>query len=96
MTRNKRPRGGWEALVGEIIRGTPRLEKALCRGQTYLFDVSDDDQIERENCELEAKRMCARCPELEPCTRWVDSLPLSQRPGGVVAGHGPASAKGAA
>jgi WhiB family redox-sensing transcriptional regulator len=34
-----------------------------------------------------ALQICAHCPELTRCRDWVDSLPASQRPLGVIAGR---------
>lgn len=80
---------GWEQLLAAILRGQPRLPKALCRQQMYLFDADDPDIIERENQQREAMRLCGRCPELPVCRDFVDGLPKSQRPHGVVAGQAP-------
>ena len=85
------------ALLEVVLRGTPSLPKALCRRQYRLFDADDPDQIERENQQREALRLCSRCPELQKCRDYVDALPASQRPHGVVAGVLlPATTKGAA
>jgi hypothetical protein len=84
------------ALLEVILRGTPSLPKALCRKQYRLFDADDPDQIERENQQREALRLCSRCPELQKCRDYVDTLPTSQRPHGVVAGVLLPATKGAA
>lgn len=34
-----------------------------------------------------AVRTCGQCPALAPCGQWLDGLPRSRRPGGVVAGR---------
>jgi hypothetical protein len=78
-------------LLGAILRGVPKLPKALCRGQIRLFDADDPNDVERENQRYDAAKLCSRCPELDPCSAWVDSLPPSRRPAGVVAGHVPSN-----
>lgn len=77
----------WVELLSAVLRRAPRLPKALCRRQPNLFDADDPDPIERENQQREAMRLCNACPQLEECRAWVDSLPKSSRPHGVVAGR---------
>lgn len=78
---------GCVPLLAEVLHGTPRLPDALCRRQPRLFDCDHPDQVERENQQLEAQRLCARCPDLEPCGVWLNSLRPSERPHGVLAGR---------
>ncbi len=76
-----------DTLLGTLL-GAPALPGARCRGRSHLFDPADT----REPPEIVAQRhaqaleLCSGCPSLEPCREWLDGLPKSKRPGGVVAG----------
>ncbi|MEH3129156.1 MAG: WhiB family transcriptional regulator [Mycolicibacterium neoaurum] len=67
---------------------TPALPGARCRGRAHLFDERHPD----ENTEVARQRqtqalgLCSRCPALDACRVWLNSLPASQQPSGVVAG----------
>lgn len=60
----------------------PVLDDAACVGRWNLFDYSDDPAVIAT-----ALRVCARCPALNACRSWVDSLPPAHRPAGVTGGH---------
>ncbi|KAA1248763.1 hypothetical protein F0Q45_18765 [Mycobacterium simiae] len=62
----------WVELTAAILRGTPRLPGALCRGRTELFDADDE---ETAAC---ATALCRRCPDKQPCTTWADTLRHNQ------------------
>ncbi|MGP4058782.1 hypothetical protein ACTWP6_28845 [Mycobacterium sp. 4D054] len=66
----------------------PSLPGAKCRGRHSLFDDAatgeHPDVVVRRHAE--AIVLCARCPALDRCVDWYESLPRSQRPFGVVAG----------
>lgn len=66
----------------------PRLDGALCRGHSELFDPAErgDDTSDTAERLAYAVRVCRHCPALDACRRWFDSLPLRQRPRGVTAG----------
>lgn len=76
-------------LLASILRELPRLDGGLCRGRHQVFDTpepgTDPEIVEYRR--HTAVSICKRCPALTACAAWVDSLPLSQRPAGVVAGH---------
>jgi len=66
----------------EALQSAPNLSGALCKGRWDLFDeTTDPELIER------ATHICASCPAATACAEWLDSLPKSQRPCGVVAGR---------
>ncbi|MDQ1304720.1 MAG: WhiB family transcriptional regulator, redox-sensing transcriptional regulator [Actinomycetota bacterium] len=69
--------------------GTPALPGARCRGRSHLFDDAAQgepaDTVEARH--RQAIGLCQRCPALEQCGSWLDSLKPSQRPAGVVAGR---------
>ncbi len=70
----------------------PNLPGARCAGRHKLFDATIEGtrtgpDIEVAQARAEALRLCAGCPELGPCGRWLAALPKSQRPAGVVAGQ---------
>jgi hypothetical protein len=84
------PRGGrrrhgvdapWLLLLGAVLKNTPRLTDGLCIGGPEDFERMDAEGVER------ALHVCARCPERVPCRRWVDALPRTHRPVGVVGGR---------
>lgn len=71
------------------LAGAPSLPGARCRGRSHLFDPAGDHEppptVEaRHN---QALGLCAHCPSLDRCAAWVDSLPKTRRPEGVIAGR---------
>lgn len=83
----------WVALLEKVLRQSAALPDALCRNRSDLFDVEHHDPDEREYATGRAAELCSRCPELAACSEWLDSLPRSRRPGGVVAGQVPPAPK---
>jgi WhiB family transcriptional regulator, redox-sensing transcriptional regulator len=78
------------ALLLEL-RDIPALPGAACRGRERLFDRTIAASTTGETkattkARRAARRVCAECPELETCWAWVESLPLSHRPKGIVGG----------
>lgn len=72
----------------------PSLPGAACAGRWELFDHAAEAKTTglaagraQAKAQDEALRVCAGCPQLEPCKAWVDSLPRNKRPYGVVAGR---------
>lgn len=69
--------------------GCPVLPGARCRGRSRLFDPARKG----ERSEIVAQRhaqavgLCHRCPSLDACRAWLESLKPSRRPTGVVAGQ---------
>ena len=67
----------------------PSLPGAKCRGRHSLFDDGatgeHPDVVNQRH--VQALELCALCPVLTRCEDWLDSLPTSQRPVGVVAGQ---------
>ncbi|TPG31661.1 DUF6455 family protein [Mycolicibacterium hodleri] len=74
----------WVDLTVEILRGTPRLDGALCVGNVDLFEGEDGRHGERTAV---AVAMCHRCEALPDCRRWLSSLPKAHRPPGVCGGQ---------
>jgi hypothetical protein len=74
-------------LLAAILRDSVKLTGALCTHRHQLFDAEAGDQADREYAADRAKKMCRRCPVLTDCRDWINSLPPSQRPAGVVAGQ---------
>jgi hypothetical protein len=73
------PKEGVIELLVEVLRGQPRLPRALCRGEWPTFDGEDEADKAR------ALEICSHCPELAACRDWRDRQPW---PGvtGVVGG----------
>ncbi|WP_370066841.1 WhiB family transcriptional regulator [Mycobacterium sp. MAA66] len=68
----------WLVLLGEILRGTPRLDGASCATvDPRIFDGDDIDQ---------ARDICQRCPARTACAAWAETLP-SRTVFGLVAGE---------
>lgn len=68
------------------LAGSPALPGARCRGKSHLFDGAEpgEDTTARYD---QALGLCAACPALGRCSRWLDGLPARKRPRGVVAGR---------
>ncbi|MGV0618170.1 hypothetical protein ABQE58_25080 [Mycolicibacterium elephantis] len=88
----------WVALLEKVLRDSAALPHAFCRERPELFDppAADTHPDDADYAERAALRLCRACPELNPCAAWVESLPKSKRPCGVVAGQVPAAPKQAA
>jgi hypothetical protein len=65
-----------------MMTTTPDLPGAACVDERATFDAVLEDATDVGR----AVRICARCPALAACSRWVASLPPLQRPGGVTGG----------
>jgi hypothetical protein len=92
VTRLDEP--GWVSLLADILRGTPRLENAACVGRwPGLFDPpARGETLDHPDVEYRhgiAVGICNTCVCRVECGRFVDSLPVSKRPAGVVAGRRP-------
>ncbi len=77
----------WRDLAA-AISAAPAFPGARCRGRPHLFDPGEaqepvDIVVQRQ---AQALELCARCPSLGRCRDWLDSLPRSKKPRGVVAG----------
>ncbi|MCV7285354.1 WhiB family transcriptional regulator [Mycolicibacterium wolinskyi] len=71
-------RDGWIDLVAAIVRGTPALPGALCRGQADLFDAQWSSTASA------AAELCHMCPDLAPCRQWAAT---ERNLHGVIAGR---------
>lgn len=73
----------------DALAVAPALPGAKCRGRHHLFDEPerDADPDDAEYQQQAALRLCSHCPSLVRCAEWVDSLPPSKRPPGVVGGR---------
>lgn len=71
------------------LAGAPALPGARCRGRAHLFDPVEfaESPIVLQQRHAQALALCERCPALNRCRAWVDSLPPGKRPRGVVAGR---------
>lgn len=76
----------WSAM----IRSAPDLRGALCAGSDrwdYDLDQAGETPTERTERLERAVAICRRCPVLAQCRSWVETLPPSKRPTGVVGGR---------
>lgn len=73
------------------LKGIPRLPGAACAegGRWFAFDPPHHDETAADVAYRHqvALRICQSCPVLADCKSWVDSLPRSRRPRGVIAGR---------
>lgn len=76
----------WQAFAAALA-GIPALPGAACRGLSEPFDQPVDGETAKDTAyrHQTALSICRGCPALPACTAWVESLPPSRRPGGVVA-----------
>ena len=89
MSAHKEP--GWVSLLAELLRGTPKLDGACVGRWPGLWDppTKDEDPPDSEYRHSRALTICRNCSCLDACASWVEGLPRSQRPAGVVAGRLP-------
>lgn len=73
----------------DLASAAPVFEDAKCVGQHDLFDAAEpgEDRDQALTRLQEARTLCRSCPALAACGDWLQALPRSQRPGGVVAGR---------
>ena len=71
-------------LLADLASDIPDLPGAACRGQQHVMDISDG---RHRDAIAAAQAICGGCGVLRECEAWLDSLPKTQRPSGVVAGH---------
>ena len=73
--------------LADAVANIPPLPDARCRGMWAAFDPARDGESDEQSEQRHqlAIRICHRCPELGPCTQWIDTLPRTKHPGGVVA-----------
>ena len=81
--------GALDELLTDLS-AAPRLEGARCRGRHELFDAAEGKGA-ANGPDVRARYdraigLCTACPALQRCAQWVNSLPSTKRPGGVVAG----------
>ena len=71
------------------LAGIPALPGARCRGRPHLFDAkrAGEDADVASARHAQALALCAGCPALTRCEEWIDSLPPSRQPAGIVAGR---------
>jgi hypothetical protein len=76
------------ALLADLAQSPP-LPGASCRGLSHLFDAAMDwdGGNSRRLARKAARRVCASCPCLDACGSWIETLPQSRRPAGIVAGR---------
>ncbi len=70
----------WEALV-DALTGAPDLSNGRCKGRWDLWDETDLPEVV-----FYTTNQCQTCPALAECRAWMNSLPPSKSPCGVVAG----------
>lgn len=72
----------------DAIALAPSLPGAKCRGRHRLFDPPEPgaDPAEVADAQAAALKLCAACTSLPRCAAWVESLPPTKRPDGVVGG----------
>ena len=75
--------------VFAALAAAPDLPGAACRGLAPGFDAARPDETVAEvaHRHLAALAICAKCPALAACSSWLETLPVRERPVGVVAGR---------
>lgn len=71
------------------VGAAPALPGARCRGKHHLFDEqgTHEDPETADQRHTQALGLCRGCTALASCQQWLDTLPSSKRPPGVVAGQ---------
>jgi hypothetical protein len=73
-------------LIDAITRTVPRLPGARCRNHRDLFDRTAIRGAGMNKARREALEICAGCPALLQCRRWINGLEPDAKPRGVIAG----------
>jgi WhiB family redox-sensing transcriptional regulator len=73
----------------DFIGLAPALPGAKCRGRHSTFDEAAPDEAPETVAQRHAQALssCSRCPSLERCRDWINSVKPSKRPEGVCAGQ---------
>lgn len=82
----------WDSMVDQL-GPIPDLPGAMCVGSSQLYDSTivgapgskDDENL--EYARTAALRLCNRCPALQACAGWLDTIPARHQPAGVIAGR---------
>lgn len=73
---------GVVGLLSAILGGTPKLEGAHCKGKSEIWDETSCPELIEY-----AVNHCLSCRAQQECARWLDGLPKSKQPIGIVAGR---------
>ena len=78
----------FDQLLG-ALSGIPDLDGAACIGLWEAFDPPEhgESATDVEYRHSAALHLCRTCPTLADCRQWLDRLPRSKKPHGVVAGR---------
>ncbi len=79
----------FDLLVGH---DSAHLQQAACKGRHGLFDARrhNEPHTDAAKRHTAATTICRRCPALEACQRWADTLTRAERAdSGVLAGTPP-------
>lgn len=74
-------------LLDAIARSVLKLPGAACRDHRELFDRTAARGRDITAARTQALQICAGCPALAACQRWISSLDEHERPRGIVAGQ---------
>ncbi|MGV0874245.1 hypothetical protein [Mycolicibacterium sp. XJ879] len=77
-----------------LLEGIPALDGARCKNRSELYERTNGEHrmtgrlttTELESARCAALRICSECPALRQCRAYLQGLPMSQRPRGVIAG----------
>jgi hypothetical protein len=79
--------GRHELFDGTAYKSTSSGEFNQSDRETTIYAGPDIGYITRKDARRLAHAVCAECPIMSQCFKWVKALPEAERPGGVVAGH---------
>lgn len=74
-------------LLAEL-HAAPALDGAACTGRGHLFDDRQTEETTDawRHRATAAASVCHRCPVMNGCRDWLESLEPARRPHGIVAG----------
>jgi hypothetical protein len=75
---SKQQQVDWVDCYAAIVRDVPKLDGALCKNKSELFD--DEDSA------ANAIALCHQCPAFAECAQWSAQLKCSEK-SGVLAGE---------
>jgi hypothetical protein len=77
------------ANLFDAIGVAPSLPGARCRGRHATFDGAEpgEEPAVVAQRHRQALALCSACLSLDRCQAWLNGLPKSKRPAGVVAGQ---------
>jgi hypothetical protein len=72
------------STIFDILGQAPNLAGALCKGRADIFELPPTTAPDYTREVAVAVKVCHRCPVLPKCERYLERMPSTDRPVGMV------------